>query len=71
MKNLKDIKNYGTYTILENNIPYNIPRQLGKTISTIINIKNNLIREYKQRLLRIISVSKHRKKRGYKITSKH
>jgi hypothetical protein len=67
MKNLKEIEDYGSYTIFEKEIQNNIPRQLGKTISVMIEIENSLIIEYRQRLLRLISVAEHRRKRGYKL----
>lgn len=67
MKNLKEIEDYGTYTIFEKEIQNNIPRQSERNISVIIEIENSLIMEYKQRLLRLMSVAKHRRKRGYRI----
>ena len=67
MKNLKEIEDYRSYTIFEKEIQNNIPRQLGKTISVMIEIENSLIIEYRQRLLRLISVAEHRRKRGYKL----
>lgn len=67
MKNLKEIEDYGSYTIFEKEIQNNIPRQLRKTISVMIEIENSLIIEYRQRLLRLISVAEHRRKRGYKL----
>lgn len=67
MKNLKEIEDYGTYTIFEKEIQNNIPRQSERNISVIIEIENSLIMKYKQRLLRLMSVAKHRRKRGYRI----
>lgn len=67
MKNLKEIEDYGTYTIFEKEIQNNIPRQSEKNISVIIEIENSLIMKYKQRLLRLMSVAKHRRKRRYRI----
>lgn len=42
-------------------------RQCGKTISVMIQIKNEVIQEYKNRIRRLISVAKYRRKRGYEI----